>query len=79
MQDKLCCPSPSKYVVLVNDGDTNDDDDDDALDVVAQVVPTVTMRINDDKDVVLSNGLVIPRRTAVYPMLGSIHMNPLDQ
>eukprot|EP00884_Botryococcus_braunii_P023100 jgi/Botrbrau1/9474/Bobra.0252s0093.1 len=41
------------------------------------VVPTGTVRINDDEDVVLSNGFVIPRRTSVTSFLGGIHMNPL--
>eukprot|EP00884_Botryococcus_braunii_P023099 jgi/Botrbrau1/9473/Bobra.0252s0092.2 len=40
-------------------------------------VPTVTMRSNDDKDVVLSSGLVIPRRTSAWAMVGPLHMNPL--
>jgi cytochrome P450 len=40
------------------------------------VVPTVTSRINDKSDTVLSNGFVIPRRTAVFLPLIGLHMNP---
>jgi hypothetical protein len=44
---------------------------------VAQVLPTLTVRINDDEDVVLSSGFVIPRRTTVAALLGGLHVNLL--
>jgi hypothetical protein len=41
-----------------------------------QVVPTVTVRINQSADMVLSNGFVIPRNTTVGAIISMLHMNP---
>jgi cytochrome P450 len=41
------------------------------------VVPLSTYRINNEEDVVLKSGFVIPRRTAVFVYSMGIHFNSL--
>jgi hypothetical protein len=43
---------------------------------VLQVVPIAGPRICRNEDVALSNGLVVPRGTVVWPMLHIVHMHP---
>lgn len=44
---------------------------------VLQVAPLATLRINDDEDVVLKSGFVIPRRTTVFACTSGLFFNPL--